>query len=194
MYSNLNLEVKRGDIYLTTLDGCVGSEQGGVRPVIIMQNDIGNRFSPTAIGVSVTSEINKAKLPTHVEIVGYGLEKQSVILAEQIRTIDKKRIIKYIGHLDEYMMEKVENALRVSLKIGDTQKEKIAKDKALKIEKIECVLATLSQYGQTDNIVYKDKLKTRELYLNDLENFCSINKLNYKDFYKQEQLEQKIAV
>jgi mRNA interferase MazF len=192
MYSNL--EVKRGDILLVALNGCIGSEQGGTRPVVVTQNDIGNRYSPTIIGVPVTSEINKAKLPTHVEIVGYGLEKQSVILAEQIRTIDKKRIIKYIGHLDEYMMEKVENALRVSLKIGDTQKEKIAKDKALKIEKIECVLATLSQYGQTDNIVYKDKLKTRELYLNDLENFCSINKLNYKDFYKQEQLEQKIAV
>lgn len=192
MYNNL--DVKRGDILLVALDGCVGSEQGGVRPVVVTQNDIGNRYSPTIIGIPVTSEINKAKLPTHVEIFGYGLDKQSVILAEQIRTIDKKRIIKYIGHLDEEMMQKVENATMVSLNLGDSKKEKIAKDKALKIEKIEYALATLSEYGQTDNIIFKDKLRTRELYLKDLESYCSNNNLDFRNYYKQEQVQEKIAV
>ena len=92
--SNVNLEVKRGDLYYADLSPVVGSEQGGVRPVLIIQNDIGNKYSPTVIIAAITSQINKAKLPTHIEISAneYGLNKDSVILLEQIRTIDKKRI------------------------------------------------------------------------------------------------------
>lgn len=108
--------VKRGDVFYADLSPVVGSEQGGVRPVLIIQNDIGNKYSPTVIIAAVTSQINKAKLPTHIEISGdeYGLNKDSVILAEQVRTIDKKRLKEKIGHLDENLMEKVNEGLQIS--------------------------------------------------------------------------------
>ncbi|SDK96107.1 mRNA interferase MazF [Natronincola ferrireducens] len=113
--------VKRGDIYYADLSPVIGSEQGGVRPVLIVQNDIGNRYSPTVIVTAITSQINKAKLPTHVEIVAseYGLTKDSVILLEQVRTIDKRRLEEKIGHLDEEMMMKVNEALLISLGLVD---------------------------------------------------------------------------
>ena len=109
--------VERGEIYLANLDPVVGSEQGGVRPVLIIQNDIGNKYSPTVIVAAITSQINKAKLPTHIEISAheYGLNKDSVILLEQIRTIDKKRLREKIGCLDKNMMLKVDNSLQISL-------------------------------------------------------------------------------
>ena len=108
--------IKRGDIFYADLSPVVGSEQGGVRPVLIVQNDIGNKYSPTVIAAAITSQINKAKLPTHIEISAqeYGLLKDSVILLEQIRTIDKKRLREKIGHLDDELMEKVNEALNVS--------------------------------------------------------------------------------
>ncbi|PLR81109.1 type II toxin-antitoxin system endoribonuclease NdoA [Bacillus sp. V33-4] len=109
--------VKRGDVYFADLSPVVGSEQGGVRPVLVIQNDIGNRFSPTVIVAAITAQIQKAKLPTHVEIVAkrYGFERDSVILLEQIRTIDKQRLTDKITHLDDEMMEKVDEALQISL-------------------------------------------------------------------------------
>lgn len=108
--------VKRGDIYYADLSPVVGSEQGGIRPVLIVQNDIGNKFSPTVIAAAITSQINKAKMPTHIEIDArdYGLAKDSVILLEQIRTIDKRRLKEKIGRLDEMLMEKVNDALIIS--------------------------------------------------------------------------------
>ncbi|MBA9029230.1 mRNA interferase MazF [Peribacillus huizhouensis] len=109
--------VKRGDVYFADLSPVVGSEQGGTRPVLILQNDIGNRFSPTVIVAAITAQIQKAKLPTHVEINAkkYGFERDSVILLEQIRTIDKQRLTDKITHLDEPMMHKVNEALQISL-------------------------------------------------------------------------------
>jgi mRNA interferase MazF len=111
------LIVKRGDVYFADLSPVVGSEQGGVRPVLVIQNDIGNRFSPTVIVAAITAQIQKAKLPTHVEIDAkrYGFERDSVILLEQIRTIDKQRLTDKITHLDEEMMDKVDDALQISL-------------------------------------------------------------------------------
>jgi mRNA interferase MazF len=111
------LIVKRGDVYFADLSPVVGSEQGGVRPVLVIQNDIGNRFSPTVIVAAITAQIQKAKLPTHVEIDAkrYGFERDSVILLEQIRTIDKQRLTDKITHLDDEMMEKVDEGLQVSL-------------------------------------------------------------------------------
>lgn len=108
--------VKRGDIYYADLSPVIGSEQGGIRPVLIVQNDVGNRYSPTVIAAAITSQINKAKLPTHIEIDAqeYGLSRDSVILLEQIRTIDKKRLKEKIGHLDDELMEKVNEALSIS--------------------------------------------------------------------------------
>ncbi len=109
--------VKRGDIFYADLSPVLGSEQGGVRPVLVVQNDIGNKFSPTVIIAAITSQINKAKLPTHLEITAedYGLSKDSVILLEQIRTIDKKRLRERIGRLDDEQMAKVSEALSISL-------------------------------------------------------------------------------
>ncbi len=108
--------VKRGDIYYADLSPVVGSEQGGVRPVLIVQNDVGNKYSPTVIAAAITSQINKAKMPTHIELKAqdYGLHKDSVILLEQIRTIDKKRLRERIGQLDGALMERVNGALSVS--------------------------------------------------------------------------------
>jgi mRNA interferase MazF len=109
--------VKRGDIFYADLSPVVGSEQGGIRPVIILQNDIGNKYSPTIIIAAITSQINKAKLPTHVEISSeeYGLNKDSVVLLEQIRTLDKKRLKEKIGHMTDGDMKKVDNALLISV-------------------------------------------------------------------------------
>ena len=114
---NTNLDIKRGYLYYADLSPVVGSEQGGVRPVLIIQNDIGNKYSPTVIVAAITSQINKAKLPTHIEISAheYGLNKDSVILLEQIRTIDTKRLREKIGCLDKNMMLKVDNSLQISL-------------------------------------------------------------------------------
>lgn len=111
--------IKRGDIYYADLSPVVGSEQGGVRPVLVIQNDVGNRYSSTIIVAAITAKIDKAKLPTHIEISGeeYGLSKDSVVLLEQIRTIDKKRLRKKIGSFDEQMMSRVDEGLRISLSL-----------------------------------------------------------------------------
>jgi len=115
------LIVKRGDVFFADLSPVVGSEQGGVRPVLVIQNDIGNRFSPTVIVAAITAQIQKAKLPTHVEIEAkkHGLEKDSVVLLEQIRTIDKQRLTDKITHLDEELMRRVDEALQISLGLID---------------------------------------------------------------------------
>lgn len=109
--------VKRGDIFYADLSPVIGSEQGGIRPVLIVQNDVGNRYSPTVICAAITSQINKAKLPTHIEIdcKKYSLVKDSVVLLEQVRTIDKRRLKEKICHLDGCMMAEVNKALVVSL-------------------------------------------------------------------------------
>ncbi|HEU4962745.1 MAG TPA: type II toxin-antitoxin system PemK/MazF family toxin [Bacilli bacterium] len=115
------MNVKRGDIYFADLSPVVGSEQGGFRPVLVIQNDIGNRFSPTVIVAAITAQIQKAKLPTHVEVSAkaYGLDRDSVILLEQIRTIDKQRLTDKITHLDDEMMSKVNEGLQISIGLID---------------------------------------------------------------------------
>ena len=115
--------IKRGELYYADLSPVIGSEQGGVRPVLVVQNDIGNKYSPTIIAAAVTSKINKAKLPTHIELsaIDFGLQRDSVVLLEQIRTIDKRRLKERIGLLPENTMLMVDNALLISLgfnKIG----------------------------------------------------------------------------
>ena len=112
--------VKRGDIYYADLSPVVGSEQGGIGPVLVIQNDIGNKYSPTVIAAAITSQINKAKMPTHIELAAkdYGLNKDSVILLEQIRTIDKRRLREKIGRIDDGLMASVNNALSISFGLG----------------------------------------------------------------------------
>ncbi len=115
--------VRRGDIFYADLSPVVGSEQGGMRPVLIIQNDVGNRYSPTVIAAAITSRMGKTKLPTHIDVMiserphtsdRVGLAKDSVILLEQIRTLDKRRLREKMGHLDEGVMEEVNNAIAVS--------------------------------------------------------------------------------
>lgn len=111
--------MKRGDVYYADLRPVIGSEQGGIRPVLIIQNDIGNKHSPTVICAAITSKMNKAKLPTHIELdaAKYEMEKDSVILLEQLRTIDKRRMKDKVCHLDTEIMEKVNKALLISLEL-----------------------------------------------------------------------------
>lgn len=113
--------IKRGEVYFAQLNPVVGSEQGGIRPVLVIQNDIGNQYSPTTIVLAITSQINKAKLPTHVELKAdqYGLERDSVILAEQVRTIDKTRLKQRIAVLNVELMESVDQALAISLGLSE---------------------------------------------------------------------------
>ena len=110
------MNIRRGDIYYADLSPVIGSEQGGLRPVLIVQNDMGNKHSPTVIAAAITSKVSKTKLPTHIDIMGshVGLAKDSVILLEQIRTIDKKRLKEKMGHLDDATMVHVNDAIHVS--------------------------------------------------------------------------------
>lgn len=112
----MDITVRRGDIYYADLSPVVGSEQGGVRPVLIVQNDVGNRHSPTVIAAAITSQTGKARLPTHIELAAqsYGLSRDSVVLLEQIRTIDKKRLKERMGRVDDGMMDKIDTAIAVS--------------------------------------------------------------------------------
>ena len=114
------MTVKRGDIYYADLSPVVGSEQGGVRPVLIVQNDIGNKYSPTVIAAAITSQKEKSKLPTHIELHSQecGLSRDSVVLLEQIRTIDKRRLKEKMGKLDESSMQRIDHALSVSFGLG----------------------------------------------------------------------------
>lgn len=108
--------IQRGDIFYADLSPVVGSEQGGIRPVLIVQNDVGNKYSPTVIAAAITSRMTKNRLPTHIEVdaTEYGLAKDSIILLEQIRTLDKKRLRERMGHLDDISMTSVNKALSVS--------------------------------------------------------------------------------
>ncbi|MBE6620125.1 MAG: type II toxin-antitoxin system PemK/MazF family toxin [Ruminococcaceae bacterium] len=117
------MSVKRGDIYYADLSPVVGSEQGGLRPVLIIQNDVGNRYSPTVIAAAITSRLSKTRLPTHIDVFAdrVGLVKDSVILLEQVRTLDKRRLKEKMGHLDEGLMRQVDRAIAVSVGLGDWQ-------------------------------------------------------------------------
>ena len=108
--------VKRGEIYYADLSPVVGSEQGGMRPVLIVQNDTGNRHSPTVIAAAITSQTGKARLPTHITLAGHdvGLHRDSIVLLEQVRTIDKRRLREHMGHVDDALMNQVDNAIAVS--------------------------------------------------------------------------------
>jgi len=120
------MTVKRGDIFYADLSPVVGSEQGGLRPVLIVQNDVGNKYSPTVIAAAITSKLDKAKLPTHIDIFAeeFGLSKNSVVLLEQIRTLDKRRLREKMGHLDDVLMQKVNDAITISFGLSAEQYER----------------------------------------------------------------------
>jgi len=117
--------VKRGDIYYADLSPVIGSEQGGLRPVLIVQNDVGNKYSPTVIAAAITSRLGKTKLPTHIDVYAdkFGLAKDSVILLEQIRTIDKRRLKEKMGHLDDGLMRQVNDAITISFGLSENEQQ-----------------------------------------------------------------------
>ena len=119
------MNVRRGDIYYADLSPVVGSEQGGIRPVLIVQNDVGNRFSPTVIAAAITSQKDKARLPTHIQLqsTGSGLARDSIVLLEQIRTLDKRRLREHMGRLDGALMDEVDRAIAVSFGLHANAKE-----------------------------------------------------------------------
>ena len=118
----MEMNIKRGDIFYADLSPVIGSEQGGLRPVLIVQNDVGNKHSPTVIAAAITSKLGKTKLPTHIDVYGsqVGLARDSVILLEQIRTIDKQRLKEKMGHLDDDTMRTVNDAISVSFGLMDS--------------------------------------------------------------------------
>lgn len=119
------MNIRRGDIYYADLSPVIGSEQGGLRPVLIVQNDVGNRYSPTVIAAAITSKMGKTKLPTHIDIFAdqVGLAKDSIILLEQVRTLDKKRLKERMGHLDDSVMREVNNAISISFGLSEMQSD-----------------------------------------------------------------------
>ena len=116
------MNVHRGDIYYADLSPVIGSEQGGIRPVLIVQNDVGNRFSPTVIAAAITSQKDKTKLPTHIQVHSSesGLSKESIVLLEQIRTLDKRRLKECMGRLDDESMHRIDHALSISFGLQNT--------------------------------------------------------------------------
>ena len=121
MPKGIKMNIRRGDIYYADLSPVIGSEQGGLRPVLIVQNDVGNKYSPTVIAAAITSKMSKSKLPTHIDLQGMdvGLAKDSIVLLEQVRTIDKKRLKEKMGHLDDATMISVNNAIQVSFGLSE---------------------------------------------------------------------------
>lgn len=141
--------IKRGDIFYADLSPVIGSEQGGLRPVLIIQNDVGNKYSPTVIAAAITSKTGKAKLPTHIEIyaAATGLIKDSVILLEQIRTLDKRRLKEKTGHLTAAKMSEVDNAIAVSLSLIETSAPGVAYPSEPQREIALPAVASVSEQG-----------------------------------------------
>ena len=145
------MSVKRGDIYYADLSPVVGSEQGGLRPVLIIQNDVGNRYSPTVIAAAITSRLSKTRLPTHIDVYAdrVGLVKDSVILLEQVRTLDKRRLKEKMGHLDESIMAEVNRAIAVSVGLGDWRPSEHAAPSVTVTAPAAAAVASVPPQGET---------------------------------------------
>lgn len=182
--------VVRGGIYYADLGKGYGSEQGGIRPVVVIQNEVGNLHSPTTIVASITSQQSKAKLPVHVEIKGCGLEKDSVVLLEQIRAIDKKRLLYFVGYADELTMKKIDKAKDISTsKLPKKQPidylPKWARKEILEALENVYLYENALRNARQDNISFRTVcLKEIEMYMNDFKYLCDKNKINYKELYK----------
>ena len=184
-------QYKRGNVYWVDFGITDGSEQGGVRPAVIIQNDIGNKYSPTVIVCPISSEIKKKELPTHVylsEYKMYGLTKPSQVITEQIRTIDKSKVGDYIGYIDKSAMLKVSKALEVSVQVGgakniyEPREVKVIKDKVKEIEEIDSFIR-MWLMKNNDVTVIKDYLIDREIMIKDLELYANKHNLDYKKIY-----------
>jgi mRNA interferase MazF len=175
--------IKRGDIFYTDLSPSVGSEQGGVRPVIIIQNNVGNKYSPTVIVAAITSKINKAKLPTHVEISKkYTHDKDSVILLEQIRTLDKRRLMEKVGSCDEFLMNKIDNALLTSIGVQFNNQPQIKVDekKIKRMEKYIDLFEDLKEKNVNDTRKYVRFSRDIDTFKYFLDNCCCKNNIRHQ--------------
>ena len=185
-------QYKRGNVHWVDFGITDGSEQGGVRPAVIIQNDIGNKYSPTLIVCPISSEIKKKELPTHVylsEYKMYGLTKPSQVITEQIRTIDKTKVGDHIGYIDETAMLKVNKALEVSVQIGKANivyEPREIKSIKIKVEKIKILDSFLATWfsQRTDIEQVKDFIQERANLIEDLNRFASSFKIDYREYYK----------
>lgn len=186
---NLNFAVSRGDIYLVDLgrDNKIGSEQAGVRPVVVVQNEIGNRFSPTVIVATITSQTQKKKLPTQV-LVGMecGLLKPSMVMCEQTFTLAKQRLNKKIGTVTEEIMTYIDEALSVSLELKKPESREItiAKEKANSILELDKFVKMWLDKGKPIEAIY-DFIEDRRIKLKDLERYCRDFNLDSNEYYKK---------
>lgn len=189
--NNIDIKIIRGGIFFADLgeENIVGSEQRGQRPVIIISNDIGNKFSPTVKVAVITSQLSKAKLPTHVEVSRqYGLLQDSVALVEQTRVIDKSRLTAYIGQADDALIEQLNKAIEVSFEVGQAEKKSriktIIDEKIYEIHSIELTIQTLQERGMLADNTFESLYTERGHKLEVLEQFCKMNNLNYLTYYK----------
>ena len=186
---NLNFTVNRGDIYLVDLgrDNKIGSEQAGVRPVVVVQNEIGNRFSPTVIVATITSQTQKKKLPTQV-LVGTecGLLKPSMVMCEQTFTLAKERLSKKVGNVTEEIMTYIDEALSISLELKkpESREVTIAKEKANSILELDKFVQMWLDKGKPIEVIY-DFIEDRRIKLKDLERYCRDFNLDYSEYYKE---------
>ena len=182
---------KRGYVYWVDFGLSKGSEQGGVRPSVIIQNDVGNRYSPTVIVCPITSEIKKKELPTHVylnDYKSYGLKNPSQVIAEQMKTIDKKQIGDYIGEIDIEVMDKVDRAIEISVNVGSAKSSylprevKVIKEKVEEIKDLDKFIRMwFSKNDDIDRI--SCYIKDREIAIKDLERYAKMNNINYREYY-----------
>lgn len=190
--SRVSRMIKRGDILWVNFgkENVIGSEQSKeLRPAIVIQNNIGNKFSPVVIVALITSKLGKRVLPTHVSIgTECGLETESIILGEQIKSIDKRRIISYVGKATQSIMDRVDRAIEISVSVGGakyttmSREEQLANIKAQQIHSVDNVLKELIQENESLKLIEKYTTK-RMNRINELEAYCKLNKLDYTRFY-----------
>lgn len=182
---------RRGYVYWVDFGLSKGSEQGGVRPSVIIQNDVGNRYSPTVIVCPITSEIKKKELPTHVylnDYKKYGLKTPCQVIAEQMKTIDKRQIGDYIGEIDIEVMDKVDRAIEISVNVGSAKSSylprevKVIKEKVEEIKDLDKFIRMwFSKNDDIDRI--SCYIKDREIAIKDLERYAKMNNINYREYY-----------
>lgn len=187
----LNKQVKRGDIYWVDFGVTKGSEQGGIRPSVVIQNDVGNKFSPTVIVCPISSEIKKKELPTHVLISDYykyGLKQLSQVMAEQMKVRDKIQLGDYIGTLDIEIMSRIDRAIEISVNVGsaknitDSREVKNIKEMVEEIRDLDKFIKMwLRKNNDINNI--QGYIKDREIVIKDLERYARINNIDYKEYY-----------
>lgn len=182
--------LKRGDVVLCNLGEGKGSEQSGVRPCVVIQNDVGNRYSPTIIVATITSSTSKAKLPTHIEInERSGLDKPSIVLCEQIRTIDKQRVVGFLGTAPKQVRKKIDGALITSLEIFKKGEDEV-KSRSSFVSGMEKMLLMNSKINSVENM--KPMIMKFKEALISLENLCKTNKLYMKNYYRVSDETQKL--